>query len=352
MSTVTTPSPFLGAVMHATRAYSKLFSESRFAPILSRPAPVRHTDYDRLLHVETRTVEADGVVSLTLAALDGRPLPAWIPGAHLDVFLPSGLQRQYSLCGDPSDRGRYRIAVRRVDDGVGSAEIHDEVGEGDTFRIRGPRNAFPIAAAPSYLFVAAGIGITPILPMIRAAAAADIPWKLIYLGRSRDTMPFQGELSALPGGDVLIRPDDEVGITPITEILGHARPTGAIYLCGPSPLIKDAYQQAPLVARTCSLHTERFSPPPVVGGEPFVLRLARTGTTVDVAADETALSALRHAVPSATYSCRQGFCGSCKVRVLSGDVDHRDTRLLDEERAESMLPCVSRAAGSTLEIDL
>ncbi|HET8993473.1 MAG TPA: PDR/VanB family oxidoreductase [Rhodococcus sp. (in: high G+C Gram-positive bacteria)] len=352
MSTVTTPSPFLGAVMHATRAYSRLFSESRLAPILSRPAPVRHSDYDRVLHVETRTVEADGVVSLTLSSPDGGSLPAWVPGAHLDVFLPSGLQRQYSLCGDPADRTRYRIAVRRVDDGVGSAEIHDTVDERSTLRIRGPRNAFPLAVAPSYLFVAAGIGVTPILPMIRSAAGAGIPWTLVYLGRSRDTMPFLDELSALSGGDVLIRPDDEFGITPITEILGHARPNAAIYLCGPSPLIKDAYQQVPHVAPTCSLHTERFSPPPVVGGEPFALRLARTGTTVEVAADETALSALRRAVPSAAYSCRQGFCGSCKVRVVSGDVDHRDTRLLDEERSGSMLPCVSRAAGSTLEIDL
>ncbi len=157
--------------MHATRAYSRLFSESRLAPILSRPAPVRHSDYDRVLHVETRTVEADGVVSLTLASPDGGSLPAWVPGAHLDVFLPSGLQRQYSLCGDPADRTRYRIAVRRVDDGVGSAEIHDTVDERSTIRIRGPRNAFPLAVAPSYLFVAAGIGVTPILPMIRSAAA-------------------------------------------------------------------------------------------------------------------------------------------------------------------------------------
>ncbi|WP_408016093.1 PDR/VanB family oxidoreductase [Rhodococcus artemisiae] len=338
--------------MRATRGYSKLVSESRLAPILSRPAPVRHTDYERVLDVETRTAEADGVVSLALASPDGGPLPTWIPGAHLDVFLPSGLQRQYSLCGDPADRSRYRIAVRRVGDGVGSAEIHDAVHERSTLRVRGPRNAFPLADAPSYLFVAAGIGITPILPMIRSVAGAGTPWTLLYLGRSRDTMPFLDELSTLPGGDVLIRPGDEVGISPIADILGHARPNGAIYLCGPSPLIKDAYLLAPLVAPTCSLHTERFSPPPVVGGEPFVLRLARTGTTVEVAADETALSALRRAVPSATYSCRQGFCGSCRVRVVSGDVDHRDTRLLDEERAESMLPCVSRAAGSTLEIDL
>ncbi|MCK0091776.1 oxidoreductase [Rhodococcus sp. HNM0563] len=352
MSTATTPSPFLGAVMHATRAYSKLFSESRFAPILSRPAPVRHSDYDRVLRVETRTVEADGVVSLTLVSPDGGVLPSWVPGAHVDVFLASGLQRQYSLCGDPADRTRYRIAVRRVDDGVGSAEIHETIAEHSTIRVRGPRNAFPLAEAPSYLFVAAGIGITPILPMIRSVAGAGRPWKLYYLGRSLDTMPFRNELSALPGGDVMIRPDDEFGITPIAEILDHAQPHGAIYLCGPAPLAKDAHQQAPLVAPTCSLHTERFSPPPVVGGEPFEMRLARTGSTVQVAADETTLSAIRRAVPGATYSCRQGFCGTCKVRVLSGDVDHRDTRLLGEQRAESMLPCVSRAAGSALEIDL
>ncbi|MGX7729080.1 PDR/VanB family oxidoreductase [Rhodococcus sp. 2H158] len=346
------PSPVLGAVMRAARGYSKLFSESRLAPLLSRPAPVRHRDFDRVLRVEKRTAEADDVVGLTLAALDGRPLPAWLPGAHIDAFLPSGMQRQYSLCGNPADRARYRIAVRRVPGGVGSAQMHDTVDEGTVLRVRGPRNAFPFAPAPSYLFVAAGIGITPILPMVRRVAATDLPWKLIYLGRTRATMPFLDELSALPGTGVDIRPDDEFGVTPITEILGHALPHGAIYLCGPAPLIKDAHDRTPIAQPTCSLHTERFTPPPVVGGDPFELRLVRTGTAVDVAADETVLSAIRRAVPSATYSCRQGFCGTCKVRVLAGDVDHRDTRLLEEERADSMLPCVSRAAGSTLEIDL
>jgi ferredoxin-NADP reductase len=345
------PSPMLGAAMGLARGYSKLFSQSRLAPLLSTPRPVRRVGYDMALCVERRSVEAGGVVSLSLRAPDGRALPAWAPGAHLDVFLPSGAQRQYSLCGDPAEAHRYRIAVRRIPDGTGSAEMHT-LAESDALSVRGPRNAFRFADADSYLFVAAGIGITPILPMVGRAAAEGRPWRLVYLGRSRATMPFLDELAALPGGHCDVRPDDETRRTPIDEIIGRARPEAAIYLCGPAPLIDAAHAMTPTLRPTCSLHTDRFSPPPVVGGEPFEIRLAATGTTIPVASDETALTAIRRAVPAAAYSCRQGFCGTCKVRVLCGDVDHRDTRLPPDERATAMLPCVSRSVGGPLEIDL
>lgn len=341
----------LAATMGLARGYSKLFSQSRLAPLLSKPRPVRHIGYDMPICVERRTVAADGVVALSLHAADGRALPAWRPGAHLDVFLPSGQQRQYSLCGDPADAHRYRIAVRRIPDGTGSAEMHT-LAEGDTLSVRGPRNAFRLADAGSYLFVAAGIGITPILPMVRQAAAEGKPWKFVYLGRSRATMPFVDELAALPGGHCDVRPDDECGQTPAAEIIARACPDAAIYLCGPPPLIDAAHATTPTLRPTCSLHTERFSPPPVIDGEPFEVRLARSGTTIPVAADETALTAIRRTVPGAAYSCQQGFCGTCKVGVLGGEVDHRDNRLLPDERATAMLVCVSRSAGGPLEIDL
>ncbi|MDN5758652.1 MAG: PDR/VanB family oxidoreductase [Tomitella sp.] len=346
------PSAPLGAVMTIARAYSKVFSESRLAPLLSKPRPIRHTGFEMTLRIERRVEEADGVVSLALSAPDGRPLPGWAPGAHLDVFLPSGVQRQYSLCGNPDERHRYRIAVRRIPDGSGSVEAHDGVEEGTRITVRGPRNAFPFAPAEHTLYVAAGIGITPILPMVRAASSAGQSWRLVYLGRSRATMPFLEELAALPGGTVEVLPDDEAGLTPIEDILASAPQAGAIYLCGPAPLIDAAHRAAPRIRPGCSLHTERFTPPPVAGGEPFTIRLARTAATVTVAADETALTAIRRAAPAARYSCRQGFCGTCKVRVLSGEVDHRDHRLLEAERADAMLPCVSRSAGGPLEIDL
>ncbi|NLU83679.1 oxidoreductase [Rhodococcus sp. HNM0569] len=333
--------------MQAARGYSRVFSESPVAPLLSRPSPVRRTGFERDVRVERRVDEAEGVVSLTFADTSGGVLPRWEPGAHLDVRLPSGAWRQYSLCGDPADAFRYRIAVRRIADGSGSGEIHDAVGEGAVLRIRGPRNAFPFATARSYVFVAAGIGITPILPMVRAATAAGSRWRLVYTGRSRASMPFLDELGEL-GGDVRIRPDDEYGTPTASDLLGDVPRDAQIYVCGPPPLLDAARAHA----GSGALHTERFSPPPVVGGSPFEVHLARTRTTVRVAPDESALDAIRRAVPGTVYSCRQGFCGTCKVRVLDGAVDHRDTMLPPDERADSMLVCVSRARDSTLTIDL
>ena len=177
----------LGLVCVAMDRYRRLVS----AGVLSPPRPVLRTGFDRTLTVAAVRAEASGVVGLTLRDPGGAALPAWRPGAHLDVFLPSGRQRQYSLCGEPDDRTNYRIAVRRIADGRGgSVEIHQTLRTGDTLTVRGPRNAFPLARTPAYLFVAAGIGITPILTMVHAAATARADWHLVYLGRSRAGMPF------------------------------------------------------------------------------------------------------------------------------------------------------------------
>ncbi|MFD4193718.1 PDR/VanB family oxidoreductase [Amycolatopsis thermoflava] len=318
----------------ASGAYRRVFAAGPVAPLLSRPNPVRRTGYDLDVVVRRVRQEAEDVVSLTLA---GDDLPAWQPGAHLDVFLPSGLQRAYSLCGDPAE-STYRIAVRRL--GAGSREMH-ALREGDGLRVRGPRNAFSLMGnAPSYLFVAAGIGITPILPMARAR-----PGRLVYLGRSRATMPF---LSELDGAEV--RPDDECGPPDLREILSLAEPGAAVYLCGPPPLMAPAQRILRELNPTASLHTERFSPPVVEGGRPFEVHLRRSGRTVEVGAEESALSAIGR-VLDVPYSCRQGFCGTCKVRVLDGEVEHRDRLLTPSERGDAMLVCVSRATGR-LVLDL
>ncbi len=347
------PSWVLRAVGGFSAAYRHLFAASSAAALLARPNPVRRSGFDLELVVDRIRSEAAGVVSLQLSDPDGAALPSWVPGAHIDVFLPSGKQRQYSLCGDPADRFGYRIAVRRLADGSGgSREVHDELSPGDRITIRGPRNAFRLIEAQSYLFVAGGIGITPILPMVRECHRRGLPWRMVYLGRSRESLPFLDELAGYDSGLVDVRPDDECGLPDITAILPAALPGAAVYLCGPAPLMTTARGLLREINPTGSLHTERFSALPVRNGVPFDVHLARSGIDVPVPPDESALAAIRRELPGVAYSCQQGFCGSCKVRVLAGEVEHRDKLLLDDERADSMLICVSRSAGEQLTIDL
>ncbi|MGV9794632.1 PDR/VanB family oxidoreductase [Gordonia sp. NPDC003422] len=339
MTDVENPTPVLHAMGRIARGYSRVFAESRFAERLSPPAQIRHTGFDLRLMVSDTVEVADNVRAITLARPDRTPLPRWSPGAHLDVFTPSGRQRHYSLTGDPADVDTYRIAVRKLPDGTGSVEMHD-LRVGDMVRIRGPRNAFNFAPAPGYLFVAGGIGITPILPMVRAAAAAGADWRLIYTGATRSSMPFVDELVAIDEARVQVRPDDEYGRPNVDELLADVGSDGSVYLCGPSAML-DAFRAVtgPLV----ELHSERFSPPPVLGGTPFTVRLDRSALDVEVAADETVLAAVRRVKPDVRYCCQQGFCGACRVRVLDGDVEHRDRVLIGDEREDSMMICVSRA---------
>ncbi|MEV6098617.1 PDR/VanB family oxidoreductase [Nocardia sp. NPDC051981] len=332
----------LGGMMDA---YKQLFVSGRAARLLSPSNPVRHSGFELDTVVERLERPAPDVLAVTLRAPDGRDLPSWRPGAHVDVFLPSGRQRQYSLCGDPRDRTRYRIAVRLISDGEGgSRELHESLRVGDHMRIRGPRNAFTLVDAPSYLFLAGGIGITPILPMVRAAGSRG---RLVYAGRSRATMPFLDELP-----DAEIRPDDEVGPPDVGAIIASAEPGAAVYVCGPPAMLAAAQRCRFTLDSTGSLHTERFSAPPVVDGRAFDITLARSGRTVRVGAEETALTAVRRVLPDVNYSCRQGFCGTCKVGVRAGGVDHRDRLLTAAERENRMLLCVSRACGDALVLDL
>jgi ferredoxin-NADP reductase len=306
-----------------------------------RQPVVQPVDRDLALRVLSARTEADGVRSLRLVDPAGGLLPRWRPGCHLDVFLPSGRRRQYSLCGDPSDRTSYRIAVRLVSGSGGSAEIHS-LAVGSTLAVRGPRNAFPFVDRGPYLFIAGGIGITPILPMVRTAARSGADWRLVYTGRSRESLPFLAELDALPTTDrVRVLVDErapDVGSL-LTDV-----PNGAsVYCCGPSPMI-DAVRRE----WAGPLHFERFTPPPIIDGKPFELQLGVGGQVVSVAAHESALEALRRVRPGTAYSCRQGFCGTCRVRVLAGEVDHHGGPVADG----SMLVCVSRAADDRIVLDV
>lgn len=342
--------PGLSVAFAALRGYQRLFAESALAPALSRPRPVRRNGFDLSLVVSEKRQVARDVVALTLVDPGGGLLPAWTPGAHLDVFLPSGRQRQYSLCGDPAHRQHYRIAVRLIPGGSGSREIHDELEVGDALTVRGPRNAFHLVPEPSYLFVAGGIGITPLLPMVKRVAASGADWRLVYLGRSRATLPFLDELARY-GDHVDVRTDDKQGVPDAVALMGLAAPGAGVYLCGPPALVDRAKPALAETNPTARLYSERFSAPPARGGEPFAASLARTGTTIQVGAEESLLTALRREVPGVAYSCQQGFCGTCKLTVLDGDVEHRDTLLVDPERDTCMLPCLSRGRG-TLVLDV
>jgi ferredoxin-NADP reductase len=299
------------------------------------------------------------VVALTLAAADGRPLPRWHPGSHLDIALPSGRLRQYSLCGDPADSDTYRIAVRRiVDGGGGSIEVHDGLPVGGAVTTHGPRNAFPLTVpgygspAQRFRFVAGGIGITPILPMLALAQRLGVDWSMVYAGRSLDSLPFIDEVSRF-GDRIEIRTDDVKGVPTAAGLLGDCFDGTTVYACGPAPMLTAI--RGGLVGRDdVELHFERFAAPPVVDGREFTVSIAATGQEVVVGADETLLAALRRCNVAAPYSCRQGFCGTCRTRVVAGAVDHRDTLLTEPERASGMmLVCISRAAtGQRLTLDL
>ncbi|MBC3191037.1 oxidoreductase [Pseudonocardia sp. C8] len=299
---------------------------------------------------------ATDVVAITLAAAGGMTLPSWAPGAHIDVDLGAGFVRQYSLCGDPDDSGRWRIAVLREAAGRGGSQrVHDLVRAGDRLPVRGPRNHFPLVDADRYVFVAGGIGITPILPMLRRVAALNRPWTALYGGRSRNSMAFVDELRAVPGGELQIVPQDESGLLDLVTPLGGAPGEhSVVYCCGPEALIS-AVERASAHWPAGTLHRERFSAPPVTGGGgAFDVVLRRSGVRLTVPEHVPLLDVIESAGIAVENSCRAGICGTCQVRVCSGELDHQDDVLSDDERdrGDVMLPCVSRARGGILVLDL
>jgi ferredoxin-NADP reductase len=326
-----------------------------------RPGTLPERDRQLRLRVADRRVVArdENVVALTLTSADGSRLPAWHPGAHLDIHLPSGRVRQYSLCGDPHRPAEYRIAVRRIPGGGGgSVEVHDHLPVGSIVTTSGPRNAFPLSV-PGYgsptervRFIAGGIGITPVLPMLGTAERLGIDWSMIYVGRSAQSIPFLDEVRRF-GARIEICTDDVHGIPTADDLLGECPDGTTVYACGPADMLTMVRQRL-LDRDNVELHFERFAAPPVMDGRSFSVTVASTGSRVDVQADETLLAALQRAGAGAPYSCQQGFCGTCRTRVLGGAVEHRDTLLTAPERdAGMMLTCVSRAPeGGHLTLDL
>jgi len=332
-----------GAALLTRRALRRRVRASPLWPLPALDPPISGRPRSRALRlrVAARETVAEGVVQLRL---EGRDLPRWEPGAHIDLVLPSGLVRQYSLCGDPADTSSYTVATRLVEDGRGgSREVHEQVRVGAELEVRGPRNRFPLVEAPAYVFVAGGIGITPVLPMLRALPEG-VDWRLLYAGRTRESMPFLDELAEFAADRVTVvsgrRPE-------LDAQLGELPEGAVVYCCGPEGLMAAVAERFP------DVRLERFAPQAPLGGNAaFEVELRRSGRTLTVPADSTVLAAVRAELPNTLYSCEQGFCGTCQQRVLEGEVEHRDELLTDAERADSMLICVSRARSERLVLDL
>ncbi|QFU88415.1 PDR/VanB family oxidoreductase [Amycolatopsis sp. YIM 10] len=290
---------------------------------------------------------ADGVVSLVLRGADG-PLAPWEPGAHVDLALPNWLVRQYSLCGDPADRDSYRVAVRhdRLSRG-GSEYVHLFLRTGRTLEVSLPRNNFPLLPAPEYLFIAGGIGITPIVPMLTAAIEAGAAATLVYVGRSMATMPFANELLATHGNRVRVHPTEAHGKPDFTALAATLGPHARVYCCGPGSMLDVAEAAFPAQR----LHLERFRPAvkEFAPNQPFEVQCARSGQVVPVGAEESMLDALNHAGYRVPSGCREGVCGSCELTVVEGEPEHRDDIGAPPGR---MYCCVSRAVPPRLVIDL
>jgi ferredoxin-NADP reductase len=298
---------------------------------------------------------SDGVIGLILIPNDGGGLPGWTPGAHIDLRLPGGLIRQYSLCGDPADGSSWRVAVLREPEGRGgSAAVHDLLAEGDEIAASVPRNHFELDDADSYLFIAGGIGITPILPMVVEASRRNRPWRLAYGGRSRGSMAFLDELSGW-GDRVTVWPQDERGLLDLA-LLGEPCPGTAVYCCGPAPLLA-AVEERCAAWPAGTLRVERFTPADDAtagDGDAFEVELAGSGRVIGVPAGQSVLAALRGAGIEVLSSCEEGTCGTCETGVLAGVPDHRDVVLTPAEReaGDIMMVCVSRSKTPRLVLDL
>jgi cytochrome P450/ferredoxin-NADP reductase len=354
----TTPNMYVWS--HLPLAFDVAAPAAVVEPVTTAPTAttvtVKVQEFEATATVEAKDVVAEGVVALTLRETTGQVLPPWAPGAHIDLVLADAPTRQYSLCGDPSDRHRWRVGILRDAGGSGgSLFVHDQLQVGDEVRLRGPRNHFRLVDSSRYLFIAGGIGITPILAMIKAVEDAGREWSLVYGGRQRSSMAFLDELAAY-GDRVSVRPQEETGLLDLDTILGTPTPDTLVYCCGPEPLLA-AVEQRCATWPHGALHIERFTPKPL--GEPirsdaFEVVLRRSDLTLTVPPERSILSLVEEAGVGVLSSCAEGTCGTCEVRVLDGVPDHRDSVLNEDEQAagECMMICVSRSRTARLVLDL
>lgn len=294
------------------------------------------------------------IVQITLASTANSSLPQWQPGAHIDVNVGDLGWRQYSLCSSPSTPNEWQIAVLRDDGGLGGSKfIHENLKSGTHLTVRGPRNHFALAKADRYVFVAGGIGITPIIPMLEYAKQAKANYKLIYLGKQRESMAFASELEAEHPVEVWL--SQENGRFGFPDLAMDLTAGARVYCCGPSPLIrhleklcKDAPPGALTVERFAAVTDTNWI------DRPFTAVMGKSGRRLHVPADRTLLDVLRSNDVTILSTCSKGTCGTCEVGLLSGIPEHRDVVLSADEKlqAATMMSCVSRCIGTELTLDL
>ncbi|WP_416051007.1 PDR/VanB family oxidoreductase [Cupriavidus basilensis] len=318
------------------------------------------------LIVSRMTAEAEGILGIELRRPCGGALPAFTAGAHIDVHLPGNIVRQYSLCNDSAETDRYCLGVGLAPSSRGGSQyVHEGLKEGDALAVSAPRSLFGIdAAASAHLFIAGGIGITPILSMIRWCEANGRPWKLLYCMRSRQRAAYLDTLSRY-GERVQLHVDDESqgALADLASFLGGLHEGGHVYCCGPLPLMDAVAVKAEAAGvPRAATHFERFSADPrqasadagADADTAFTVVLHRHGGRFTVPAGSTILETLEHNSLPLPFSCREGLCRSCEVPLLSGKADHRDYVLSDEEREANtaIMICVSRALTPELELDI
>ncbi|QUT06867.1 oxidoreductase [Sphingobium phenoxybenzoativorans] len=309
-----------------------------------------------LARIKEIRLESTGVKSFVIEAADGADLPSWSPGAHVDLALAPGMNRQYSLCGNPADRRTARFAVlKELQSRGGSIMLHDRVELGDDLDVIAVRNHFPLVTAERFRLVAGGIGITPLLAMARELDQRGLDWQLLYGGRTRAHMAFQDELEAF-GDKVLIRPQDECGLLPLGKFLGTEEPGKVVYCCGPEPLIKavEAYCAG---WDESALQIERFHPKeqaPHAPDSAFDVELRRSDKMVTVHAGQSIADALEEVGVVIPRSCNEGTCGTCITKILEGIADHRDSFLRPKQRDKNnvIMVCCSRSRTPRLVLDV
>lgn len=326
------------------------------------------------LMVRAMRLAADDVLAIRLERPDHGELPAWTPGAHLDVRFGNGVERQYSLCSDPADRTGWEIAILREEVSRGGSRfVHDALRPGQTVETSHPLNTFELVHATSAagttdaaadataaepgetLFIAGGIGITPLLPMVAATAATDRAWRLAYLGRSRRRMAY-ADSPLLAGPEVTIVAADEHPRLDLAAWIGTPTAATRIYACGPQRLL-DQLEEMSVLWPKGTLRVERFQPKSFADlgdGDTFEVEARRSGLRVTVDAGCSILEMLEQAGIPVPSSCLEGVCGTCETTIIDGEAEHRDSILSpDEQEAnETMMVCVSRSKTPSLVLDI
>lgn len=307
------------------------------------------------LKVVGKRMLTPSICEFILESADRTPLEPFEPGAHIGVETPSGAMRQYSLVNDGRAPTQYVIALKREPDSRGGSQsMHDEAEVGSTLRVDRPDNSFPLGEAPDYLLIAGGIGITPILAMANRLAEHGKPFQLIYCTRSAGEAAYLDDMRARFGERLTVHHDDgdPEKVYDFWDHFAEARDMH-VYCCGPKPLMEeiDAISGHWPEGR---IHFEDFKPVETVRADDtaFDVTLAKSGKSVAVPADKSILEALREAGVSVPSSCESGTCGTCKTGLVDGEVDHRDMVLMDNERADHIMICVSRAKSGKLTLDL